>query len=69
MHFRPCPERYTRPDWVRRINLMGDSVGGRPQDLVPIDAGELLKLATDSLGGMPAGDLGRFPTGSSASSR
>ncbi len=52
------PERYTRPDWVRRIILMGDSIGGRPQDLVPIDAGEMLKLATASLGGMPAGDLG-----------
>ena len=51
-------ERYTRPDWVRRINLMGDSIGGRPGDLVPIDAGELLKLATASVGGMPAGDLG-----------
>ena len=51
-------ERFTRPDWVRRINLMADSVGGRPQDLVPIDAGELLKLATASVGGMPAGDLG-----------
>ncbi len=51
-------ERYTRPDWVRRIILMGDSIGGRPQDLVPIDASELLKLATASVGGMPAGDLG-----------
>ncbi len=50
-------ERFTRPDWVRRINYMGDSIGGRPQDLVPIEAGELLKLATASLGGMPAGDL------------
>jgi hypothetical protein len=52
------PERYTRPDWVRRINVMADSVGGRPGDLVPIDADELLKLATASLGGMPAGNLG-----------
>ncbi len=51
-------ERYSRPDWVRRINLMGDSIGGRPEDLVPIDAGELLKLATASVGDMPAGDLG-----------
>ena len=54
----PMNERYSRPDWVRRIILMGDSIGGRPQDLVPIDAGELLELATASVGGMPAGDLG-----------
>ncbi|WP_420621398.1 sulfotransferase family protein [Candidatus Poriferisodalis sp.] len=54
----PMAERFTRPDWVRRINLMADSVGGRPGDLVPIDAGELLKQATASVGGMPAGDLG-----------
>ena len=51
-------ERYTRPDWVRRINLMGDSIGGRPGDLVPIDTSELLKLATAAVGGMPTGDLG-----------
>ena len=51
-------ERLTRPDWVRRINLMADSVGGRPRDLVPIDAGDLLQRAAASLGGMPTGDLG-----------
>ena len=51
-------ERYTRPDWVRRINYMADSVGGRPQDLVPIDADDLLATASDALGGLPAGDLG-----------
>lgn len=51
-------ERFTRPDWVRRINYMADSVGGRPQDLVPIDADDLLAQASAALGGMPTGDLG-----------
>ena len=54
----PMTERLTRPDWVRRVNLMAGSVGGRPRDLVPIDAGDLLQRAAASLGGMPAGDLG-----------
>ena len=31
-------ERLTRPDWVRRLNLMAGSIGGRARDLVPIDA-------------------------------
>ena len=30
-------EHYTRPDWVRRINAMGDSVGGA-EYLIPLDA-------------------------------
>ena len=54
----PMAERLTRPDWVRRINLMAGSVGGRARDLVPIDAEDLMGRATASLGGMPAGDLG-----------
>ena len=36
-------DRYMRPDWVRRINHLGDSVGGRPSDLVVLDADELLR--------------------------
>ena len=51
-------ERLTRPDWVRRINLMAGSVGGRARDLVPIDAEDLLQRTVASLGAMPAGDLG-----------
>ena len=54
----PMSERLTRPDWVRRVNLMAASVGGRPRDLVPIDAEDLLGRAAASLGAMPAGDLG-----------
>ena len=54
----PMAERLTRPDWVRRFNLMAASVGGRPRDLVPIDAEDLLERAAASLGAMPAGDLG-----------
>ena len=51
-------ERLTRPDWVRRVNLMAGSVGGDPRDLIPLDAGDLLDTATVSLGGLPRGDLG-----------
>jgi len=46
-------ERYARPDWVRRLNAMGDSVGGRVEGarrLVPIDAGALLGQAVRELG-------------------
>jgi hypothetical protein len=50
-------ERYQRPDWVRRINAMADAVGGARR-MVPLDAGELLEIATKSLGGAPAGDFG-----------
>jgi len=34
---RSMGERYRRPDWVRRVNAMADSVGGDPRRLVPID--------------------------------
>ena len=54
----PMADRLTRPDWVRRINLMAGSVGGDPRDLVPMDAGDLLDTATIALGGLPRGDLG-----------
>ncbi len=54
----PMAERFSRPDWVRRLNLMAGSVGGRAQDLVPIEAGDLLQRAVASLGDMPAGDFG-----------
>ena len=54
----PMTERLVRPDWVRRVNLMADAVGGRARDLVPIDAADLLDRASAALGGLPDGDLG-----------
>jgi hypothetical protein len=50
-------ERYRRPDWVRRINAMADAVGGARR-MLPLDAGELLAQAEQSLGLAPAGDFG-----------
>ncbi len=50
-------EYYTRPDWVRRINAMGDSVGGA-QRLIPFDAEALVRTAIDSTGGLS--DFGAF---------
>jgi len=44
-------DHYTRPDWVRRINLMGDSVGGA-EHLFPLDGEELIRLAISSTGGL-----------------
>ena len=54
----PMTDRLVRPDWVRRINLMADSVGGRPQDLVSIDTADLIERAVAAVGGLPGGDLG-----------
>lgn len=42
-------ERYERPPWVRRLNLMGPAVGA-PADVVPIAADELLASAVRSTG-------------------
>jgi hypothetical protein len=53
-------ERYARPDWVRRLNAMGESVGGRidgARKLVPIDPGALLEQAERELG-RPRSDFG-----------
>jgi len=53
-------ERYTRPDWVRRLNAMGESVGGRVEGarkLVPIDPGPLLEQAEREVG-RPTSDFG-----------
>jgi len=50
-------EHYTRPDWVRRINAMGDSVGGAER-LISLDADELVRTAIDSTGGLA--DFGAF---------
>lgn len=40
---------YERPAWVRRINAMGDAIGGRGRDIVTIDA-TLLDTATTITG-------------------
>jgi hypothetical protein len=50
-------ERYTRPDWVRRLNAMGDSVGGAAH-LIPLDPGALVDAAIASSGGLR--DFGDF---------
>ena len=50
-------EHYTRPDWVRRINAMGDSVGGA-EKLIPLEAEELVHTAIASTGGLS--DFGTF---------
>jgi hypothetical protein len=52
-------ERYRRPDWVRRVNAMADSVGGDAGRIVPLDGAALLAAAERSLGGERArGDFG-----------
>jgi hypothetical protein len=48
---------YTRPDWVRRINAMGESVGG-PEKLIPLDGDALVRTAREATGGLT--DFGDF---------
>jgi len=55
--FRKLSEHYTRPDWVRRINAMGDSVGGA-EKLIPLEPDRLVRAAIDSTGGLS--DFGDF---------
>lgn len=50
---RPMAERYRRPDWVRRVNAMADSVGGDARRIVPLDGATLLAEAERSLAGAP----------------
>ena len=53
-------ERYARPDWVRRLNAMAESVGGRvagARKLVPIDPAALLEQAVREVG-EPRSDFG-----------
>lgn len=42
-------DRYTRPDWVRRLNAMADAAGSAAR-LVPLDAGGLIDAARDTTG-------------------
>lgn len=44
MTLKPMAERAPRPDWVRRLNAMADSVGGADQ-LVALDPDELVARA------------------------
>jgi len=50
-------EHYTRPDWVRRINAMGDSVGGAAH-VIPLEPDSLVRTAIESTGGLA--DFGDF---------
>jgi hypothetical protein len=54
---RNLSEFFTRPDWVRRINAMGDSVGGAAK-LISFDGEELIRTASESTGGLT--DFGDF---------
>jgi len=57
----PMAGRYARPDWVRRIDAMGDSVGGGVEGarrMVPLDADAMLREARASLGGGAFGEFG-----------
>lgn len=49
-------ERTPRPDWVRRINVMADSVGGA-EHLVSLDVPELIDLAQSTTGLSDFGDF------------
>ena len=48
-------ERYARPDWVRRINAMGESVGGARR-LIPMDPDALIDAARVDLGSEDFGE-------------
>ncbi len=57
----PMAARYARPDWVRRINAMGESVGGGAEGarrMVPLDADAMLEETRNGLGGGRFGDFG-----------
>lgn len=47
-------DRYRRPDWVRRLNAMADSVGGDARRIVPLEGEAMLADA----GVEPGGDFG-----------
>jgi hypothetical protein len=50
-------ERYTRPDWVRRLNAMGPASGGAHR-AVPLVASHLIDHSRESTGVDDPGDLG-----------
>ena len=53
---KPMSERTPRPDWVRRINVMADSVGGADR-LIPLDVDAMVTSARETMG---LSDLGDF---------
>lgn len=55
--FRNLGEHYIRPDWVRRLNAMGESVGGSAH-LIPLEPEALIRTAVESSGGLD--DFGDF---------
>ncbi len=57
MPLRPMAERLTRPDWVRRVNLMAAAVGGDGRVIVPIEPDAILEQAEAAVG-RPTGDFG-----------
>ena len=57
MPLRPMAERLTRPDWVRRVNLMAAAVGGDGRAIVPIEPDAILEQAEAAVG-RPTGDFG-----------
>ncbi|CAN5738888.1 sulfotransferase [soil metagenome] len=57
MGLTPMAERYTRPDWVRRLNAMGPASGGADR-MVPLVADHLVDHARASTGVADPGDLG-----------
>jgi hypothetical protein len=50
-------ERYTRPDWVRRLNAMGEAAGGAVR-MVPLVADHLIDHTRTTTGVDDPGDLG-----------
>lgn len=57
MALLPMSERYTRPDWVRRLNAMAPAVGGATR-MVPLVASHLIDHTRESTGLADSGDLG-----------
>lgn len=53
----PMADRYTRPDWVRRLNAMGAAAGGADR-MVPIAVDDLLEQTAASTGIDRPADLG-----------
>ena len=54
---REMAQRYARPDWVRRINVMAEAAGSAAA-VVPISAGELIDSARTTTGIVEFADLG-----------
>ena len=52
-------ERFTRPDWMRRLIALGDSLGeDGARSLIPLEGDALLESVRRSLGDGPFGDFG-----------